>query len=402
MEHIQIAQIDLLLTDSIIELEFLWRTFHHDNILFGYEYLSALEASPPSDMSFLYACIQRDGINLGLIYFQLVPFNATERLKLHVHEGYTPTHLDRLALGVKRFLARQLDLKIIIGGSLLAAGPYGFYFKPEVETSFREYLMHEVVRYLMKTPSWTKGAQIFIIKDLPSDGRLPMICRYKLPSFYEFTVQPIMIMNILAEWQQFEDYMSALQSKYRVKIRKVLKSGLDIKEFDLDLEQLKKYNSVVIELYLQIANAAGFNLVELNENYFLTLKEKCSKSFTIKLLFVDDQPVAFYCYFISGPSLNAHYVGYDRHMNNKYELYHNLLLKFVKAAIYHRCENINFARTAMEIKSSLGAEPVDYYSYIAHRSRIYNKVIPHLLEFLKPNETWTQRSPFKDSPNLAV
>ena len=182
----------------------------------------------------------------------------------------------------------------------------------------------------------------------------------------------------------------------------MLKSGLDIKEFDLDLEQLKKYNSVVIELYLQIANAAGFNLVELNENYFLTLKEKCSKSFTIKLLLVDDQPVAFYCYFISGPSLNAHYVGYDRHMNNKYELYHNLLLKFVEAAIYHRCGNINFARTAMEIKSSVGAEPVDYYSYIAHRSIIYNKVIPHLLEFLKPNETWTQRSPFKDSPNLAV
>jgi len=45
MEHIQIAQIDLLLTDSIIELESLWRTFHHDNILFGYEFFICLVVS---------------------------------------------------------------------------------------------------------------------------------------------------------------------------------------------------------------------------------------------------------------------------------------------------------------------------------------------------------------------
>lgn len=93
----------------------------------------------------------------------------------------------------------------------------------------------------------------------------------------------------------------------------------------------------------------------------------------------------------------AHFIGYERSLNNNLELYHNILLKLLQTALRVGAREINFARTALEIKSSVGAEPQDLYCYIAHKSKIINSVVPHILEFLKPKDNWVQRRPFKES-----
>ena len=72
-----------------------------------------------------------------------------------------------------------------------------------------------------------------------------------------------------------------------------------------------------------------------------------------------------------------------------------MLLLAVKMAIDLKKTRILFARTAMEIKSSVGAKPHDMFVYLKHRKWVINKAIPKIAGFLKGNEHWVQRNPFK-------
>ena len=59
-------------------------------------------------------------------------------------------------------------------------------------------------------------------------------------------------------------------------------------------------------------------------------------------------------------------------------------------------EIIDFARTALEIKSSVGAVPCDLSIYVRHRNRISGSMMKFIFDYLTPEEEWQPRSPFKD------
>ena len=63
--------------------------------------------------------------------------------------------------------------------------------------------------------------------------------------------------------------------------------------------------------------------------------------------------------------------------------------------IEHSFEKNYFGRTALEIKSSIGATPVQMSGFIYHTNAIVNKWIPKLFKRLEPETVWQQRHPFK-------
>ncbi|HRW74457.1 MAG TPA: GNAT family N-acetyltransferase, partial [Saprospiraceae bacterium] len=67
----------------------------------------------------------------------------------------------------------------------------------------------------------------------------------------------------------------------------------------------------------------------------------------------------------------------------------------VELAIQHRSTSLIFARTAEEIKSSVGAKAVNLTCYIRHRSSFTNRFIRPLLDYLNPVDDWVPRHPFK-------
>lgn len=83
--------------------------------------------------------------------------------------------------------------------------------------------------------------------------------------------------------------------------------------------------------------------------------------------------------------------------NQREKVYTNILLNLIEQGIEHKISTIDFGRTALEIKSSVGAEEEKLFCYITHRSKLYNKFISKLLDFLKPEEPWIKRNPFKEN-----
>jgi len=74
----------------------------------------------------------------------------------------------------------------------------------------------------------------------------------------------------------------------------------------------------------------------------------------------------------------------------------NILMDLVKDGINQRAKSVYYFRTALEIKSSVGAEPHDMTCYFKHTRPLLNKLVPYLFNSFVPQQSWKQRHPFKD------
>jgi hypothetical protein len=72
-----------------------------------------------------------------------------------------------------------------------------------------------------------------------------------------------------------------------------------------------------------------------------------------------------------------------------------MLYDMIAYSINKGFKKIIFARTALEIKSSVGARPEVLYGLMRHNNRIINLFIPKLFHFFEPKMEWTERNPFK-------
>ncbi len=93
--------------------------------------------------------------------------------------------------------------------------------------------------------------------------------------------------------------------------------------------------------------------------------------------------------------LDAHFLGYDAEFNREKHIYHNMLYDLLFVAIDTKKKHLDLSRTALEIKSSLGAQPYPMYLYLKTINPVANLFTSRALKFLAPEEIWTERNPFK-------
>ncbi|MBL0025722.1 MAG: hypothetical protein IPO98_12330 [Saprospiraceae bacterium] len=106
--------------------------------------------------------------------------------------------------------------------------------------------------------------------------------------------------------------------------------------------------------------------------------------------------VAFFTSIKNFDILDAHFLGYDPSENIECQLYLNMLYDLIKEGIDKRVSKVDMSRTAVEIKSTVGAVPHDMYLYLKHANKLLNKTVETILGYVKPNEQYIIRSPFRD------
>ena len=82
--------------------------------------------------------------------------------------------------------------------------------------------------------------------------------------------------------------------------------------------------------------------------------------------------------------MDAHFLGVDNSFNRDYQVYLNILYDLVETAINGKAKHIDFARTALEIKSSVGAVAQDLLYFFKHRSTISSKFLQLVFDSLNP------------------
>ncbi|MFZ4543246.1 MAG: hypothetical protein ACOYOA_04295 [Saprospiraceae bacterium] len=352
------------------------------DVFLQYDYLSFLEKFPPIGLSFAYVIYYSDHKPVGAAYFQISGFDVSKSLSGYFSKGKLPAFSEALA--------KSLKFNSLVSGNLLLTGEHGFYFKPVVESQ-RQLLMMKAIRTVRtRIKKEGRGATLNFVKDfhLEQDQFLKKQCG-------EFDFHPNMILDIHKDWSIFEDYLDSMTTKYRTRAKRAFKKLEPVKLVKLSLQDMEVLNVRIYQLYARIAKNVGFNLVELHPNYFLEIKRIFGDKYEVWGAFDGEQLIGFYTTMHNYDELETGFLGFDDAYNPTHQLYLNFLYSMVKQGIEKKVSRIVFARTAMEIKSSIGAEPVKMHTYIKHQSKVVNAMLPHLVKWLSPPQDWVQRKPFK-------
>jgi hypothetical protein len=336
------------------------------------DYLETIERAPPTDYSFAYLLIQNTetGNIAGFMACQVKYFDAAKSFNF---KEDNLTIFDKLKINAQKLVAKLTRFSTLIIGNLTLTGQHSFYFNDA-----------EINDFELKKRLYTEGVS-FLKKQLWDKHRIKIASVF-VKDFYQDS----------DDWHTFDNYLEALGSKYRVRVKRAFKKlGANVEKKEFFEERILANKLAINDLYEQVSGGAGFNLVDLNKDYFLQMKTDLGDNFRLFGYFLDNQLIGFYTTISNGEELEAHFLGYEASLNHEHQVYLNMLYDIINLGIEGKFKKIIFSRTAHEIKSSVGAEPVEMSLFMRHDNLIVNRLLPWILRVLSPRVEWTPRTPFK-------
>ena len=188
---------------------------------------------------------------------------------------------------------------------------------------------------------------------------------------------------------------AALSKKYRDQFKRARKKFEGIQVKNLSYEDVLAQEDALYSLYHYVAKNAPFNTFFLSKDHFSTLKGQCGNRFQIFGYYCADKLVGFHTLLLNEETLETYFLGYDETIQKENMLYLNMLYNMTKYGIENGFNRIIFGRTALEIKSSVGAIPVQMSGFIYHTNPWINRFIKIIFKQLEPKVQWQQRHPFK-------
>jgi predicted N-acyltransferase len=200
---------------------------------------------------------------------------------------------------------------------------------------------------------------------------------------------------IKENWKTEQDYIDALSKKYRDQYKRSRKKAIGIEKKKMNLDEIIANEALIYDLYFHVAKNAPFNTFFLPKNHFRVFKEKLKDKFLFYGYFIDKKLIGFNTLIKNGKVLDTYFLGYDDSIQREKMLYLNMLYDMIGYSINKGFKEIIFARTALEIKSSVGAAPIKMFGLMEHSNFFINKKLDYFFKYLEPETIWQERNPFK-------
>ena len=376
------------------EVAGIWEKVHPQDVFLQGDYLRALEAHLPDNLHQGYAVLFQGKLPVGVMLLQLAHFDVQKSLRLEPNG--VNGHFAELKVQLKKWLSSHFQMNVLAVGNYLLTGQHGFHFLPQVPAAKRA----QLIQYGLEAGKAFFEAALrlevdgLMVKDL--DPRQEPVAReLDAGGCRCYCFQPNMVLALPPEWKTFDDYLGAMCSKYRVRYRRARKKLGAIQRREFDAETLQRCQDKVFALYQEVADSADFSITKIHKGYLLALKRLLGPRFRFFAYLLNDEPVGFFTAIANGNDLEAHFIGFHHPLNRPHQLYLNMLYDLVELGIEGGFRRVVFARTALEIKSSVGAVAQQLTSFVRAVKPFHKLILPATMEFLEPVEDWTPRHPFK-------
>lgn len=358
-----------------------------DNLFVSADYFQLIDELNLPGVDTGFAIFQHAEQGSFGVVLQVFSFNPEEQMgKLDQNEQYGA--FQSFIGKVKDVLARTLRFRILSLGQLLLTGDHALRGQLQIPPAELAELLAEGSEAVAQ--AWPERLHGIMIKDMP-------LAEYpRQHKYHPLPVQPNMVLHIAEEWNDFDGYLKAMSSKYRVRARRARKKGRPIERREMDLAEITERQSQMFAMYQEIAGQSDFNAVDLPEHYFTNWKKSFPEKFRLWGYFLEDELIGFSTAVYNHHELEAHFLGFDANYNRSHQLYLNILYDLVEEAITAGCHDAVFSRTALEIKSSVGAEAQELHCWMRARVAIANPLIPIVAPFIAPLPEWEPRHPFKN------
>jgi len=353
------------------------------NIYFDPDFLKAFEASNPN-ISFKYIIIYDGKKAIGLANIQIISLGVDVILK--------NIKISNFAKKTFHFLLCKYPIKILFCGNVFLSGEHGIF----LNQSINKYEVFSIISKTIETLSSLKENRplhAIFIKDFYQNS-LKISDHLLKYGYVKMPVEPNMIFKLNPNWKNFEDYTNDLKSKYRIKVNKADKTSIELTARLFNEDDFKIYKDELQQLYENTIANANFNAQVLNLNTYIKLRAFYKDDFIVKAYFIEDKLIGFLSALANNNKLDAHFIGLDYELNKTHAIYPRILNDYVRLAIEKEVSQINFGRTASEIKSTIGAIPENLVCYTRHRRNFINRLLTPFINQVKLKD-FKQHSPFK-------
>jgi len=358
----------------------------NNSLFFKPSYLRVLEQAGPDNLRQRYALIFRGRTPVAAVAAQSVSVSLS-RVSTKPRKGKVARPLEKV------------HEKMLVCGNLLSWGMHGIAFAPREDSSLLWPAVAEALYRLRRADKLFGDTDLVMIKDIPNahqDGATAL-SRF---SYRQLETEPNMVLDISPKWQNYDNYLQGLTSRYRKHAKQVHK---DVESAGYQVELLRDANEVarhaesLHELYLQTHRNARVRLVTLSPAFLPTLAEVLGADLRCTVVRRDEQLLGFVITVRDGETAIGYYIGFDRTTNAETPIYFRLLQTVVDDAIQFSCRRLSLGRTALEPKARLGARPDPLRIWIRHRIPMLNVVVRGLLHTISHHDEPPDRNPFKEN-----
>jgi len=362
------------------------------SLFFDRRFLRGVEAGAEQGLECHYALFYEGDRPLGLGCFQITDF---------VGQPVGPL-LDRAPATVS-FIAQRLRLaqrafrvRLLVCGNAFTSGEHGFVFAPDVQPDRAVRALLEAVDRIRRAQS-ASAATAVLFKDFgPGASSHRIAGRLRDHAFSDLETEPNMVLDINPAWGGYEGYLESLASKYRIKANRAFAKSQDLTVRDLSAEDLAQHAHSFAVIYDAVLDRADYRLGRQTPAAFRALREELGDELVLRGFFQGDRLVGFSSGFVADGALETQCVGIDYALNRELAIYPRMLYDYLQVAMDRGLTKVNYGRTASEIKSTLGAEPVSASCYVRHEQRAANRLLPLLSRYVRM-PSGPVRRPFKQA-----
>jgi predicted N-acyltransferase len=371
---------------STPELDENWDALAKTNVFLTKDYLKILEKAAPHNMSCYFISLYKHESLVGIALAQFLNLNKLSSF------GERDKCLKK---SIRNLIFRNFCSHVLFIGNNMLTGQNAFQFHSSLDAKKGVELLQKATVEIKKTLK-KQGVKIHIItfKDF-NETESSAFSNPTFQSYYRFSTQPNMIFKVNENWHSFDDYVSALSKKYRDQYKRCRKKAEGIYKQKMNLDDILAHEETIYTLYHHVAQNAPFNTFFLPKKHFSELKKNLKDLFLFYGYFEDGKLIGFNTLIKNGNQMDTYFLGYDETIQREKMLYLNMLYDMIAYSINKGFKEIIFARTALEIKSSVGAKPEEMFGFIHHSNSIINSKMEQLFCYLEPKTKWQERNPFK-------
>lgn len=372
------------LYNSSAQLPEEWDIIAEKNVFLSRNYLAVLEKAAPDNMQCHFIGLYKNKVLCGIALAQYINL---KRINTFVEE--------KKSFCLKDYLFKKFSSHIIVIGNNTLTGQNAYLLNDNIAENDALRLFEDVLQQLKR--EYRKKCiyvNLLAIKDF-NESELPNFKGAGYKGYYQFCTQPNMIFNIRENWASIEDYLADMNTKYRTQYNRARKKAEGIEKRKLTVDEINQQQERIHQLYMTVAQNASFNTFHLPKNHFEVFKQQLQDNFLFYGYFIDRELVGFNTLVKNNNDMDTYFLGYDDSIQKEKMLYLNMLYDMVGYAIKKQFSHVIFARSAMEIKSSVGAKAEQVYGVIKHTNPILNYFMAKLFPYFDPKVEWKERSPFK-------
>jgi predicted N-acyltransferase len=371
---------------STSELPENWNCIALDNIFLSKEYLEILEKSAPTNMHCHFIGLFKGDELAGIALSQFLDLNKMESFG----------ERDRcVKTALRNIFFKNLCSHILIIGNNMLTGQNAYAFSENID-QIQGLKSLKTASKKLEIIFKSKGLKVHIttFKDFTIE-EIAGFHQAGFQNYFQYSTQPNMLFDIPNHWKSEQDYIDVLSKKYRDQYKRARKKAEGVEKRKMHLEDIIKYEETIYDLYHHVAKNAHFNTFFLPKDHFRTFKEILKDKFLFYGYFLDEKLIGFNTLIKNGEVMDTYFLGYDDSVQREKMLYLNMLYDMVAYSINKGFKEIIFARTALEIKSSVGAKPQEMYGFARHSNPIADLAFEKIFGYLEPTVVWKERNPFK-------